>query len=192
MSPRSFSDPRSFPARFAPLSYLLLAGATVALALALASCGDPVHDDAIAALGPEAPNVPPGPLHRPGQPCAACHRDGGPAVPFSLAGTVYATATSPKPAANVTVMIFDATLALTTFTTNCAGNFFARASDYAPKFPIWATLRAGRIQRDMDSPAYREGSCAACHTASVGPASAGPVYLIDDPGTQSLPPGQCN
>ena len=163
-----------------------------ALALAMGSCGDPVQDAAIAALGPEDPNVPVGPLHRPGQPCLLCHQPGGAALPFGLGGTVYVTATGQKPVANVTVLILDATNAEFTTTTNCAGNFFATADQYTPVYPIWATLRGGRIQRDMDSPAHREGSCAGCHTATIGPASPGPVYLIDDPTTQSPPPGQCN
>src|SRR5207249_3431097 len=39
------------------------------------ACGDPVHDDAVAALGPEAPGVRPGPTPRPGQPGLTCHYD---------------------------------------------------------------------------------------------------------------------
>jgi len=170
-------------------AYACAAGA---FALALASCGDPVHNDAVAALGPEDPNVPVGPLHRPGQPCLLCHQPGGAASPFTVAGTVYMTATAQKSVANVTVLVFDSTSAMFTTTTNCAGNFFARPDDYTPVYPIWATLRAGRIQRDMNSPAHREGSCAGCHTAAVGPTSPGPVYLIDNPAAQSAPPGQCN
>jgi hypothetical protein len=170
-------------------AYACVAGALV---LPVASCGDPVHDDAVAALGPEDPNVPRGPLHRPGQPCLLCHRDGGAASPFGLGGTVYMTVTGPKPVANVTVLVFDATNAVFTTTTNCVGNFFVRSDAYTPVYPIWATLRAGRIQRDMDSPAHSEGSCAGCHTATVGPTSPGPVYLIDEPTTESPPPGQCN
>ncbi len=165
-----------------------------ALALAIASCGDPVRDEAVSALGPENPSVPRGPMHRPGQPCLLCHRQGGAASAFGVAGTVFMTAAAQKPVANVTVLIFDATGtgAAFTATTNCAGNFFSRADEYTPTYPIWATLRAGRIQRDMNSPAHREGSCAGCHTASTGPTSPGPVYLLDDPTTQSAPAGQCN
>ena len=162
-----------------------------ALALPMVSCGDPVQDNAIAALGPEDPNIPRGPLHRPGQPCLLCHQPGGEAKPFSSAGTVYMTISGQKPVANVSVIIIDAAGTEFTATTNCAGNFFATLDQYAPAYPIWASLRAGRIQRDMDSPAHREGSCAGCHTGTVGPSSPGPVYLLDDPTTQSPPPGQC-
>jgi hypothetical protein len=121
-----------------------------------------------------------------------CHNDGGKARAFALAGTVYTDVTAQKPVANVTVMIFDSNKAEFTTTTNCAGNFFLRPDQFTPVYPIWATLRAGRLQRDMNSPAYREGSCAGCHTNTVGPTSPGPVYLIDNPGTQSPPSGQCN
>ena len=59
--------------------------------VALAAC-DPVHGDAISALGPEAPDVRQGPLHRPGQPCLLCH-DGALGDPqrFTIAGTVFET-----------------------------------------------------------------------------------------------------
>jgi hypothetical protein len=50
---------------------------------------DPILDADKAALGPEDPNVPEGPLHRAGQPCAVCHRDGGEDPTFVFAGTVY-------------------------------------------------------------------------------------------------------
>lgn len=172
--------------RFAHLWSAVSAGASIA------SCGDPVRDASVAALGPEDPKVQVGPLHRPGQPCLLCHREGGKAVPFGLAGTVYMTVAAQKPVANVTVMVFDASHAVFTSVTNCAGNFFVPANQYTPVYPYWATLRAGRLQRDMDSPSSREGSCAACHTTTVGPTSPGPVYLIDDPTAQSAPPGQCD
>ena len=45
----------------------------------------------------------------------------------------------------------------------------------------YLTLRAAGVQRDMDTPSYRDGSCASCHTPTIGPASPGPVYLLNDP-----------
>jgi hypothetical protein len=60
-----------------------------ALGLAAVGCDDPVHDDAVTALGGEDPNVPIGALHRPGQPCLVCHGGSGPAaLAFSVGGTV--------------------------------------------------------------------------------------------------------
>ena len=58
---------------------------------ALLGCNDATHDEEVAALGAEDPAVPPGPDHRPGQPCLTCHGGIGPAKQqFSIGGTVYA------------------------------------------------------------------------------------------------------
>jgi hypothetical protein len=128
----------------------------VSVALAcLGACANPVHDDAVSALGPEASGVSPGPTHRPGQPCLTCHGGQGPAsVQFSIAGTAYenqrlppvdgeATAAS-APLVGATVQLTDSsdlndamTSASTgTATTNSVGNFFILASQWAPVFPI--------------------------------------------------------
>ena len=162
------------------------------LAFISMSCGDPVRDDGVAALGPETPGVPRGSEHRPGQPCLLCHSDDGQSRPFSVAGTVYLDAASQKPADNVAVQIIDAQRTVFTAITNCVGNFYVQPSQFSPTYPIWVTMRAGNVQRDMDSPSYREGSCAACHTDPRGPTSAGHVYLIDDPAVETAPPSRCN
>jgi hypothetical protein len=159
--------------------------------LALASCGDPVTDRAIQALGSENPFVPRGPLHRPGQPCLLCHREGGKSKPFSVAGTVFVDATAQSGANGVTVFILDAANGVYSTTTNCVGNFYVYPDQFTPTYPMWVTLRAGAVQRDMDSASYREGSCAACHAGAQGPDSPGPVYLIADP-TVETPPPPCN
>jgi hypothetical protein len=75
--------------------------------------------------------------------------------------------------------------------TNCAGNFIVRPADYSPNFPFWVSLRSGDVIREMDAPIYREGSCAACHSEPRGPASAGRVFLIDDPLLEKAPISQC-
>src|SRR5450432_160855 len=66
-----------------PLVVRAMLAGTV-LVCALVGCGDPVHDTAVSALGPEAPGVPKGPLHRPGQPCVLCHGPQGSATTFLL------------------------------------------------------------------------------------------------------------
>jgi hypothetical protein len=166
---------------------------SVSFVLASISCGDPVRDDAIAALGPEAPNVPRGPLHRPGQPCLLCHQDGGRAQPFSLAGTVYVDAHTQVPDGGVLVIVLDSNRQTFTGTTNCVGTFFVRPNEFSPAYPIWISLVAGSVRRDMDSASYREGACAACHVDPAGPASTGHVYLIDDPTLETAPPPtRCN
>lgn len=158
----------------------------------LAGCGDPVHDALIESLGSEDPAVPVGPLHRPGQPCVACHREGGEASAFSFAGTVVTEVTSDKPVGEVSVAIIDSARRTFTATTNCAGNFFIRTSEFVPRYPVWTTIRLGEIEREMSSPWYREGSCAGCHVNPRSETSSGPVYLIEDPLTELLPPSRCN
>jgi hypothetical protein len=145
----------------------------------LGACSDPVREQAIADLGGEARGVPEGPLHRPGQPCLACH-DGGEASRFSIAGTVYAREGSKVPLNEVTVRLVDAQGRRSSSVTNCAGNFFVRPAEFAFQYPLWVTLAVGDHTIDMESPTFREGSCAACHGDPKGPASAGRVYFLLD------------
>jgi hypothetical protein len=129
--------------------------------------------------------VPIGPLHRPGQPCLVCH-DSGEASAFTVAGTVYAREGSETPLNGVTVRLIDAEDRRFEAVTNCAGNFFVRPSQFVPRYPLWITLAVGAQTIDMESPAFREGSCAACHAEPKGPASAGQVYFLL-PEDQDLP-----
>jgi hypothetical protein len=155
------------------------------------SCGDPVRDELVAALGAEDPRVSPGPEHRPGQPCLLCHHDGGEASSFALAGTVYLERDTSKPAGQVAVLVVDASSAKFESITNCAGNFFVRPEQYPLQYPIWIGLRAGTVRREMDSAVYREGSCAGCHGDPVGSSSPGHVFLIDDPMLEKPPQSPC-
>jgi len=157
---------------------------SVFVALLALACADPVKNAEIAALGPEDPSVPRGELHRPGQPCLVCHDD------FSVAGTIYHDDLSTA-YDGATVTIVDSTGSQTTATTNSAGNFFVRKSDWQPTFPIGSfTTDAGSVtgvtvvgddpstSSLMLSQIGRDGSCASCHFGS-GPstASPGPVYV---------------
>jgi hypothetical protein len=108
-----------------------------------------------------------------------------------VAGTVYVDATSQKPLDGITVIIFDSANATFSTSTNCAGNFYVPADQFVPSYPIWVTIRGGLVQRDMTSAAYREGSCAGCHTGSRSSTSPGRVYLIDDPTLETPPPSRC-
>lgn len=167
-------------------------GLTAGLLLGGWSCGDRVRSKLIDDLGPEEGGVPVGPLHRPGQPCVACHDDElGNAGPFTLGGTVYLDALSSTPADNVEVNILDAMGRSFTSITNCAGNFFVRPSEFAPVYPIWIDMDAGMVHRSMETPSFREGSCAVCHYDPKDRSSAGHVYLIDDPTVEIPPPSQC-
>jgi hypothetical protein len=166
--------------------------AALIAAAAAAGCRDPALEAEIAALGPEPPGVPIGPLHRPHQPCVLCHQAGGNASEFLVGGTVDYDGRGVQPVANVQVVMIDLAGSIHRVTTNCAGNFFVRATDWQPRLPIWASLQSGDYRIDMESPIYREGSCAACHFAPAGPRSAGNVFLSDDPEEPvALPPSNC-
>ena len=161
----------------------VMGGATlfrIAAACALSACADPVYDDAIEKLGGEEPGVEPGPLHRPGQPCALCHSSRGGESEFSLAGTVYVDAALQVPIEDVNVRVVDSQNRRFVARTNCAGNFFITPGEFAPDFPVWLGLDRGAIFRDMDTPVYREASCAGCHSDPKSLSSPGHVFLIED------------
>jgi hypothetical protein len=151
----------------------------VAASLAGLSCYDPVHDQEVAALGGEAPGVPQGPLHRPGQPCNVCHGGAGPAsLRFSVAGTVFVYASGGQGANGASVQLEDVTGSSWHSTTNSAGNFFVLQSDWAPTYPMSVPgVVSGGTTQQMSTLDNRTGSCADCHTPTSGPDSAGPVYI---------------
>jgi hypothetical protein len=152
---------------------------------ALAAC-DPVVDDAIAALGGEAPGVRRGPLHRPGQPCLLCH-DGAIGDPpaFSVAGTVFDRPSGTLGVNGATVSLSDANGSTFAATTNTAGNFYVVPSQWVPTFPMKVTVSPGSGQTvTMQTDIGRDGACAACHVNPPGPSSPGQVVLaLDDGGT---------
>lgn len=178
-------------------SFAVIVAAALCAALAW-SCGDPVHDARVDALGPETAGVPRGPTHRAGKPCLTCHGGQGPAdLELSIAGTVYQTAAPDSPpAVGATVTIFDATQspeggAPHTFVTNAAGNFFAPKSEWSPIFPLHdIAVKAPDIDAPtlMHTTVGRDGSCATCHFDPRGEGSHGHVYLVleaaDLPGAQ--------
>ncbi len=163
--------------------------ALLVLAPVIAAC-DPVHDDAVAALGPETPGVRQGPLHRPGQPCLLCH-DGAIGDPqrFTVAGTVYQTTGSLAPSTGATVIVTDARGSTGRLSTNAAGNFYATPSQFDPTFP-WRVSIEGpstktvTMQTEVEGNGTVEpnGSCASCHFDPAGPASPGHVALAQDDG----------
>jgi hypothetical protein len=147
-----------------------------ALAVVALGCADPTREAAIANLGGEVEGVPPGPLHRPGQPCLACH-DGHEARRYSMAGTVYRLADGDAPAPGVRVEIVDSVEQTFVVETNCAGSFFVRPEDFTPAYPAWTSLSLGAYRIAMETPIHREGSCAGCHADPAGPDAVGRVYL---------------
>jgi hypothetical protein len=174
----------------APASRRLLPGLAGGLLLAtlavVAGCGnfnplsDPVEDAQRAALGPEDPNVPEGPLHRAGQPCAVCHKEDGEAPAFAFAGTVYRDPVEALAVPDATVVLTDAAGHTFMTTTNCVGNFYVRPSEFQPTPPVWTSVQKIDFPWTMESPIHREASCAACHYDPAGPATAGHIFVTDD------------
>ncbi len=162
-----------------------------AVLLAVWSCGDPVHDTRVDALGGEKSGVPTGPTHRSGQPCLTCHGGQGPAdLELSVAGTIYQTAAPDSPPLEgATVTVFDATQladggAPRTAVTNAAGNFSFRRTEWAPVYPlhdISVTFPGVAAPTTMHTTVGRDGSCASCHVDPKGPATHGHVYLVLEP-----------
>jgi hypothetical protein len=161
--------------------FAIVAGA----ALSFASCGDPVHDDDVASLGPEDPKVLPGPLHRPGQPCLVCHGGRGPAkASFSMAGTIYQALQdangnpSRLPLEGAVVALTDATAKKHSETTNAAGNFLVHADDFTPSYPVHVQISFNGTSASMSTHIGRDGSCAGCHHDPEGTQSPGHIYLV--------------
>ena len=148
-----------------------------------ASCADPVHDDDVKALGGETPGVPPGPLHRPGQPCLTCHGGDGPAgSEFSVAGTVYLLQDQDVAAPNAVVTIEDVNGVAGSAVTNMAGSFWVNADTWRPTYPLKVSLKYLTLTARMNGAIGRAGSCADCHQNSVAAntaaqTSSGRVYV---------------
>lgn len=167
-----------------------LAVAFAATAAFTAGCDNPVHDNAVAALGAEDPNVPVGPLHRAGQPCVTCHEDGGPAaLTFSFGGTVYQDEVTKKALADAFVVLTDANGKHKEAETNCVGNFYIEAVDFQPTFPVHAEILYGGMNATMLSHIGIDGSCADCHTGKDSPMSVDHIYLALSP--MNFPEPKC-
>ena len=156
----------------------------LAAVVAVAGC-DPVHDDAVAALGGEAPGVPRGPLHRPGQPCLLCH-DGAVGDPpaLSVAGTLFLDANGLVPVSGAAVILQDADgVTSNAATTNEAGNFYFSPDEFLPRYPLQVnSITVGAVAIAMHSHIGGNGSCAGCHFDPPGPDSPGHVYFDVPPG----------
>jgi hypothetical protein len=148
------------------------------LLLVLAACWNPVHADAVDALGPEAANIPIGPLHRAGQPCTTCHSGSGPGEPdFVVAGTIYKKKRQPDPLVGALVTISSPDGTSRKVTTNEVGNFYIETSDWSPKFPLIAQIELGEAKQEMKTKIGRDGGCAACHRGVGDKALMPAVYL---------------
>jgi hypothetical protein len=160
----------------------------VCLASATVSCLDPVQRDRRASLGGEQPGVPRGPTHRPGQPCTWCH-DGSYKFEIAVAGTVYTTLDGTRPVEGARVKLTDAAGRTVELTSNCAGTFYVEPSNWAPAYPLRASVSFGGETQEMKTPIEREGSCAACHQKSVSTSSPGPVFMFKGAVPSDVPGG---
>jgi len=163
----------------------------VSCLLALAACSsDPVREQRIELLGPEVAGVPPGPLHRPNQPCLLCHDGDGPGdAVFSVAGTVFKLQQGFEPLPDALVRLVDSQRRHFQTATNCAGNFFVDPHDFDPAYPLWVSIEFGGVVIPMSTPIFREGSCASCHGDPASTESAGHVYFA--PVEIPFPPSSC-
>jgi hypothetical protein len=166
---------------------VLRTASAVLAALAMTCTLDPVQSEAVADLGGEAPGVPPGPLHRPGQPCLVCH-DGSTARPaMSVGGTVYGVLGSAAPLAGGSVELTAEDGSTFTATTNAAGNFYVEQTAWQPVYPLRVAVAFGELTSTMSTIIGRDGSCATCHVDPPSRISAGRVYLA--PSAALLPDG---
>jgi hypothetical protein len=157
-----------------------------AAALALAACIGTTPEDA------ERDALPGGggdPEHRPGQPCLLCHG-------FAIAGTVYYRASDRSGIEGAEVDIEDDLGRRFVARTNRAGNFMVRVRSgldapeqrsrgrldipWEPEFPLAIVVRARGVETEMESLAWREGSCAGCHGPTVEADSAGKIYVVEE------------
>lgn len=150
------------------------------MALLAGGCDDPVQQERIAALGLEAADVPPGPLHRPGQPCLVCHEALGPAPRFTVAGTVYQAPSEQQPVGGIQVRLIDSARRSFVAYTNCVGSFFVTPAEYEPVLPLWVSLSGLGLQIAMESPMHKDGDCGTCHQSQKNQTSAGHVFLSED------------
>ena len=157
----------------------------IALAIPFASflsCADPVLSDKVDTLGNETSGVDKGQFHRAGQPCVTCHQEGGPASdsPFTVAGTVFAQPMRQIGVEGAEIRMTDADGTKHTAKTNCVGNFFVKADEWQPKFPILVEVAKGNNRRSMRSAIGREASCATCHILGLRDfGSPGQIRLYD-------------
>lgn len=148
----------------------------LALALAGASCFDPVHADRVDALGPEKDGVRPGPDHRPGQPCNTCHGGNGPGSPeFSVAGTVYTTPDATEAAQGVRITITASDGSTITLVSNSVGNFYATKEEWYGPFPMKVQVDGAKTQ--MTTRIGGQAGCGFCHRNPADVDHVPAIYL---------------
>ena len=164
------------------------------------SCNlNPVHRAGVNNLGDENDGNYPveSEFHRPGEPCALCHNNDGPAdTTYVLAGTVFwGPDRYDRRVDQAYVRIGGPDNTTRCFVTNCNGNFWVKAEDYTNlKFPLlvsvervqlpggsnFATDEKSIVVRRMSGHIGREASCATCHILGIRDfGSPGQIHMFD-------------
>ncbi|MDF2698266.1 MAG: hypothetical protein K0S65_6649 [Labilithrix sp.] len=130
---------------------------------------------------------------RPGEPCALCHSESGPAdSTFVLGGTIFWGPDDYNARVdNAYVRILDANKTKRCFVTNCNGNFYVKKEDFSKiTFPLLVsverTIKPDQgdentlVIRRMSGHIGREPSCATCHIQGLRDfASPGQIRLFN-------------
>lgn len=149
------------------------------------SCFNPVHADAVAALGDEKDGVRPGPEHRAGQPCIVCHGGYGPGPDFVIGGTIFKTRGGDQGLADVEITLTDATKSIyRAGPTNDVGNFWIPAKSWSPTYPVTVKIDftggAKPVSQAMVSPIGGNGGCAFCHYGADNEVHHMPPVFMND------------
>lgn len=186
---------------------IALSGGLMALA---AGCKDPLREAQIEQLGDEQDGFEPSEIHRPGQPCLACHDSYGDAEPeMSFGGTLFLEPPDAVPEGEPElillegyhVRLIDSEGQEFDLPVNRCGNFFIEKEAFEPAFPVRAEVWN---LRDADDPEQlrvmstrigRDGSCGSCHIHPASPFSPGVVFLpealLDESDLPVEPPTGC-
>lgn len=164
-----------------------------AAVLLCVSCSDPLRDGKIEVLGEEEGAFPPNEIHRPGQPCVACHSVYEGAQPLiSIGGTLFTDPDRDDPdelglqlVPQHIIRLIDSEGTIKDLVTNRCGNFFVTQDEFDPAYPVRAELYGPGpddtlIPIDvMASRIGRDGSCGACHAHPATSQSPGVVFVPD-------------
>lgn len=110
--------------------------------------------------------------HNAGQHCLSCHTDGGSApVAFTVAGTIYATGTTPQTNGTVRIYAAGTNTLLATLTTDASGNFYTSESIAGLEVNPATGFKDG-VDPEIEGPSgmirtmpgiITSGSCNGCH-----------------------------
>ena len=152
-------------------------------------CSDPLKEGIVASLGPEDAGFGTNEIHRPGQPCVACHSTYEGAKPImSIGGTLF---TDPilegdlKLVPEHTIRLIDSEGTIVEKISNRCGNFFTTLDEFDPAYPVRAELYGPGADDSlvsivvMASRIGRDGSCGSCHAHPATSQSPGVVYVPD-------------